>query len=613
MKRPIEVTKADAQIQECLAGVRSFYVIAGAGSGKTTSLIGALDHLREIRGNVLRRSSQRILCLTFTKRAVAVIQSRLGWDDLFVVSTLHSFLWDEIKRFTNDIRSALSDAIIPDHIAKKKEDDNGGNSQKALAARARVLELEQNLANLTTVNKFSYNDSTYSDYTTGEIGHDDVIDIAAHLISNRRQLRRILGQKYPYIFVDEAQDTHENVVAALNSLCGEDGLPIVGYFGDPVQQIYDKRAGDFKGPPASLRIPKEENFRSSQAVVKLLNAFRTDIEQFPAGPNKDVEGSVLLALVQSEAPLAARGRYTPEQVDRASVKLDQVVENWGWKGDQEAKQLFLVRQMIARRLGFVSLHRLFTGAYASSRAQEQYETGEHSLLKPFVDSLFPLVKAARLNDPKELIAVLRRRTPTFDPKGVNAKQPLGKMTEKANSLVADLSEFWNAGTVGDVLRFARSSGLCPISRRLEEHLGRSPRNEAYVEEQHSLDKGDWLADEYFGMRTPEIEAYCEFVAERTPFSTQHGVKGEQYDRVLVVFDDVGSAWNNYNFAKTLTPHTAGEPTDRQRRLSTNLAYVCFSRAIRDLRIVLFSANADATKSELVARGYFTEEQVQVVL
>jgi DNA helicase-2/ATP-dependent DNA helicase PcrA len=104
----------------------------------------------------------------------------------------------------------------------------------------------------------------------------------------------------------------------------------------------------------------------------------------------------------------------------------------------------------------------------------------------------------------------------------------------------------------------------------------------------------------------------EFINEKTEFSTQHGVKGEEYKKVLVVFDDVGSAWNNYNFSRTLTPRTAGEPTERQLRLTTNLAYVCFSRAEEDLRVVLFSEKASDAKQELIERGLFKPEQIEIL-
>jgi DNA helicase II / ATP-dependent DNA helicase PcrA len=611
MTAVLKETKADTEIRKCLDENRCFHVIAGAGSGKTTSLVTALDYLRKAYGTRLKRDAQHIVCVTYTKRAVEVISSRLGWDNLFIVSTLHGFLWEEVKRYTPDIRRALQESVIPLHIGKKKEDDNGGESKKALAAREKVLLLEQHLANLKDVPTFRYGDSNYSDYATGELGHDDVIDVAACMILTNERLRRVIGQKYPYIFVDEAQDTQENVVAALNKLCENPGLPVVGYFGDPKQQIYDKRAGEFKGPPESLRIPKEENFRCSNAVVNLLNAFRKDIQQFPAGKNAEPQGSVILRLIQTEKGGAPRGRYTPEQTEWASQKLDEALTQWDWTAKSDVKHLYLVRQMIARRLKFYNLHTLFTGKYASQRAQDEYENGEHFILKPFVDCLYPLVHASRAKDQRATINILRQNSPAFDPNGTNMNRSLADMIKLMGSLLGELHKKWEAGNVGDVLRFCKKNELCTISKRLSESLDRATRSEAYDEDIHAEDKGEWLADECFGMNLVEIERFCDFIAEKTPFSTQHGVKGEQYDSVLVVFDDVGSAWNNYSFSKMLAPSTFGVPTDRQLRLSENLAYVCFSRAECDLRVVMYTINAAAVRQELLDRKLFTAEQIEV--
>jgi len=109
-------TEADAKVAACLNEQRSFAVIAGAGSGKTSSLIDALNLVRDNYGVALRANGQRVACITYTKRAVAVISTRLGFDDLFVVSTLHSFLWGEIKTFPKDIRNALRESRIPQLI-----------------------------------------------------------------------------------------------------------------------------------------------------------------------------------------------------------------------------------------------------------------------------------------------------------------------------------------------------------------------------------------------------------------------------------------------------------------------------------------------------------------
>lgn len=607
----LKETKADQAIRACLDKNQSFAVVAGAGSGKTTSLVSALKYLRETKESDLRQSDRNIVCITYTNRAVEVISQRLEWDELFRISTIHNFLWESIKRFSKDIREALQTAIIPEQILKKQEDYNGGKSIKATTAREKIASLQLDIDALNKVVTFKYNDSTFSDYPKGLIGHDDVIRVAAHLIQNRPILRSIIGQKYPYIFVDEAQDTFSSVVEALNTLSNGDSLPVIGYFGDPMQQIYDKRAGDFSGSEKAVRITKEENFRCSPEVINLLNVLRSDVQQFPAGKNAEIKGSIRLYLVQAESPEAPRKRYSEAQLERASAKFDQILNELGWSDQDEVKHLFLVRQMIARRLGFSDLQNLFTGQFASTRAQEAYESGEHYLLKPFVDCLCDLIHAHRNKDASQTLKILRKFSPTFDPLGQNSLKAISQIQGLSVELTAGLNEIWNTSSIREILAFCHEKGLCRISDRLLEDLKRAPRTDEFDKRIHSEDKGEWLADAFFEMGTKQIEAYIDFVRDNTAYSTQHGVKGEEYRKVVTVFDDIEAAWSHYSFTKTLTPQSSGEATEGQNAKSTKLAYVCFSRAEVDLCIILFTEDPTAAKAELLRRGLFADSQVMI--
>jgi DNA helicase-2/ATP-dependent DNA helicase PcrA len=377
-------TEADTKVATCLAEKRSFAMIAGAGAGKTSSLVEALELIRTEYAAVLRKNGQRVACITFTKRAVQVISSRLGDSDLFVVSTLHSFLWGEIKTFTDDIRTALVESRIPALILKESEEDNGGQSQKARKAREKVASLTGELEELRDVVAFKYDDAGYSNYSKGKLSHDDVIELAGYLLISKPAFRKAFGYRYPYFFVDEAQDTFPIVVESFRAVAAGAGLPVLGFFGDPWQQIYDKRAGDFGPPDGGETINKTENFRCSTSVISFLNRFRDDLEQYPAGDNNDKQGSVKITLVQAEPPEEPRNRYSEAQIDRSLLRMDQAIEDWGWDGRTNVVRLFLVRRMIARRLGFVELHRLFTGRYASATAQDGYESGNHYLLKPII-------------------------------------------------------------------------------------------------------------------------------------------------------------------------------------------------------------------------------------
>ena len=605
-------SEADALVRKCLDDRRSFAMIAGAGSGKTSSLVDALSRIRDIEGVALRKRGQRVACITFTNRAVDVIKARLGFDNLYLVSTLHGFLWGQISRFHDDIREALRESRIPALIEKAKEDDNGGKSKKAQKARAKVERLIVEHAALASVEFFEYADTSFSDYAKGQIGHDDIIEIATYLFSKNATFRRITGLRFPYIFVDEAQDTFQGIVAGLNLVCSGTGLPMIGYFGDPWQQIYDRSIGVFAPPEGGEVIAKTENFRCSQSVIRLLNAYRGDVEQYAAGDNKYCEGSVEFRLVRAEEPTEPRNRYSEDQIHRALARMDTALADWGWAGREDVVKLFLARQMIARRLGFADLNSLFTGAYASSRAQDAFETGEHSLLRPFLSTICPLIAAQEQGDGRKIIDLLRRDSPAFAIDGLNAEKSLKLMIDTSNTLVAQLRALWRTGTISSILHFCIDKQIIRPSERLCEHLDRAPRVEEFDEELHSLDKGDWLADLLFQMKPEPVARYAGYIANNTAYSTQHGVKGEQYEKVMVVYDDVEAAWNQYSFNKVLTPLTAGEPTERQRSLTQKLAYVSFSRAKEDLRVLMFTTDPVAARLELVNSKLLRPDQISVV-
>ncbi|MGU3843861.1 hypothetical protein ACVZHT_19910, partial [Vibrio diabolicus] len=163
------------------------------------------------------------------------------------------------------------------------------------------------------------------------------------------------------------------------------------------------------------------------------------------------------------------------------------------------------------------------------------------------------------------------------------------MVELAKESVNGLDEKWRNSNVKSVFEYCRQYELIEFSDRVIQHLDREPRQEVYDQEKFGQEKGDWLCDEFFDMATEELEKYCDFIRDNTNYSTQHGVKGEEYPDVLVVMDDIEAAWNNYNFCKLLAPETFGAPTQGQQQRGEKLAYVSFSRAEDNLRILLYTS------------------------
>lgn len=605
-----EDTAADLEIKACIDNCHNFAVIAGAGSGKTGSLIKALSHVRNKHGKSLRAANQQVVCITYTNAAVEVIKRRTDLDELFAVSTIHGFLWNLVKNYQSDIRRTLKNELLPKRIEKQREADNGGNSKSAKKAREQVEKLTNELNNIDCVDKFNYDDSGRRDYSTGSFDHDDVIDLVSMMISRLQNLQKIIGQKFPYIFIDEAQDTFGNVMDALNLVAPGDELPMIGYFGDPMQQIYENREGAFNVPDNFKLIKKTENYRCSTEVINLLNAIRPDLEQKPGKNN--VTGSVEIRLIKAEVGEGDRKTYSDTQRLKALEQFDAALDYFQWSQSDDVKRLFLTRQMIAHRLVFSELNRLFTGKYASKTAEDNFKEGQHFALKPFMDVLIPLIEAHENNNHASKIQIMRQHSPLLDPQGNSKLMTIKAVTDKAQTAINELVGMWFTSTIKDILLMATGHELINLSERLMEHLERESRSEDYDPTIYEQEKGDWLIDELLTYKTNELAAYRKFILGLTPYSTQHGVKGDEFKKVLVVFDDTEANWHNYSFSRLLTPVTEGkEPTDGQRQKSLNLAYVCFSRAEQDLRIILFTSNPSVAKQELIEKKLFTDEQITI--
>ena len=70
---------------------KSFFLYAGAGSGKTRAVIEAMDIFRARYGTQFRQSGQKVAVITYTNAACDEIRRRTDFDPIFAVSTIHSF------------------------------------------------------------------------------------------------------------------------------------------------------------------------------------------------------------------------------------------------------------------------------------------------------------------------------------------------------------------------------------------------------------------------------------------------------------------------------------------------------------------------------------------
>ncbi|WP_080437717.1 hypothetical protein, partial [Pseudomonas syringae] len=103
---------------------------------------------------------------------------------------------------------------------------------------------------------------------------------------------------------------------------------------------------------------------------------------------------------------------------------------------------------------------------------------------------------------------------------------------------------------------------------------------------------------FFKCSAQELLPYERYVSEGSPYATQHGVKGAQFERVMVVMDEEETDYRTYNYERVFASAEA-RAADRARALGCDentwsrtlrLLYVCCTRAQRGLVLTFFVAD-----------------------
>lgn len=209
-----DLTTIETVVKE-LDARHSFLVEAGAGAGKTTDLVRALQYLLGHRRSELESSGRRIACITYTNVAKRKILERISADPLVTVGTIHEFLWDVIQDYPRELWQQLLDYNNSDDVRNPED-----------------------LTEVATPPVIEYSDRGRK-FSEGRISHDDVIALSLRLVAAYPKLIRIITSKYPVIFVDEYQDTSPKTIKLLlDHLAGAGKEPcVIGLFGDSMQNL----------------------------------------------------------------------------------------------------------------------------------------------------------------------------------------------------------------------------------------------------------------------------------------------------------------------------------------------------------------------------------------
>jgi len=610
------------QIFKHIESKQNFLLSGGAGSGKTFTLIETIKKIKE--SNPLAK----IACITYTNVAVNQIRQRAPYEKLYV-STIHDFLWDNISSFQKNLKMCLVELIDSDQIRYNGEENldfDYFNSEDRSIQYKEWLKLSD-----------------------GVISHDHVILISEKLFEKYKVICDIIKDKFDFILIDEYQDTFEPIVKILlTHLKKSNKNLIIGFFGDSMQSIYsDNRVGGIQAFVKSgevAEIVKEENRRNGKNIINLINKIRSDgLIQKPAkdkkAPNFQVNGSIKLLYSNKE------------KYDISKIKKLKYFKDFDFSDNKKTKELYLVHNLIASKVGFPKLMAIYDKDYIidyKNRVRKEIKSkklvvdesktfGEIIEIvgkeptptqKRFITDNPGLYNAAKsisysefrklypnkdqlIGDKKNLEAIIRNRGQKRDTlikhlfdiqeciylyqeKKYNEFIRKTQFSISSHSAKIELKEnidelsAMSNSTIECVINYAHENSIWCIDDRLENFK---------KEKSYTYNR---VKDVKYG----EIISLYNYIEDFTPFSTQHNIKGDEFDDVFVILDN--GNWTSYNF-DYLFSNTANKESIIER--TKKLFYVCCSRAKNNLVVYFNNPNSESIRT---AEEWFGSENVHLI-
>ena len=600
----------------------------GAGSGKTYSLISLIETL------IIKSSEIKIVCITYTNNAVAEIKSRIDNENLWV-STIHEFIWHVIKKYQKEIKNELV-LLINDEIIKEFK---------------KPKDLENNLI---TIDYFNNIDVEYDEYYSMnpnenkvKISHNHILILAEKMFDRYKKLSDILKDVANCIFVDEYQDSSPYITKILlEHLKKSKKKNVIGFFWDSMQSIYDEGVGDLNKYKLK-KIVKKQNRRNPRIVIEIANKFRNDkITQIPSkdknAPNMDENGVIIEGNIKFI--------YGKEQEDINFLKNKALFKPWNFLNGEQTKELRLTHKYNAEMAGFKKLYDLYNDDLIIKlidNIQKNIDNNENkeSVLNELVLELRPIYNKKDLfeeitgneiynliyQDIKNLLwknvlekcKISKESLMSYKFNGINGRYETNSHRDKILKkldVLNELIELYESKKFNEFLKKTNFSiqnkndksklkeimnfFMLEDRKTIEEVLDFS-KKQGLIREDVDFDnyisaKGFYLWERIKKISFKEYRNSILYLKEFSPISTQHSIKGSEFDNVLVVLE---SNWNKYDF-KTL--FGKGSKNENVKKRTRKLFYVCMTRAKKNLVIYMPTEDLEIINS---AKDYFGEENV----
>ncbi|EMO58008.1 putative ATP-dependent DNA helicase PcrA [Leptospira santarosai str. CBC1416] len=288
-----------AQLEAVLVREGPVLVLAGAGTGKTKTIVSRLAQL--VSSGVPASS---ILLLTFTRKAARemILRASFVGDKRCAEvqgGTFHSFCSGVLRRFAPVLGissgfTILDDSDTLDVFQFLRNEKDFGKTKSRFPSNETLISIYGEIRNtgksLRSVLEKDYPlflqktkdiSQIFTDYKSYKaerslLDYDDLLYFTRDLLADHSEVRNALSEKYRFIMVDEFQDTNKVQAHIVCLLASEhSNLMVVG---DDAQCIYTFRGASVRGIldfpkifPNTKTIFLEKNYRSTASILNLAN------------------------------------------------------------------------------------------------------------------------------------------------------------------------------------------------------------------------------------------------------------------------------------------------------------------------------------------------------
>jgi DNA helicase II / ATP-dependent DNA helicase PcrA len=598
----------DTEIAACLnlAAPRSFFLFAGAGSGKTRSLVKALEHIQKTQRDALQSRGQRVSVITFTNAASEEIKRRLRFDPLIDVRTIHSFAWSLIDGLHRDIREWLRVTIAASIAELEAKEASGRKGTAASEDRLRrITSRKKRFQNLDTIKRFTYS-PTGDNRTRDALNHAEVLQITADFLKHKPAMQSILVGRHPIVLIDESQDTNRHLIDALFAVqAAQKNRFVLGLLGDTMQRIYGEgKDGLGQNLPADWVTPaKQLNHRCPIRVIGLINKVRSPVDHHQQKPRTDASLGFVRVFV---LPSTTSDKPAVEQ--KISEHMTRITGDNSWNQPAAVKTLTLEHRMAAARLHFLEM---FAPLYEVDSWRTSFLEGELAASRFFTKQIQPLVDAKRSGDRFALARIAKAISPLLSVDVLRGQGNKEEQLERVRLAIDELMSLWKDGadpSLGQVLRSVSKTGLLLVPEMLEAHvLDDDASSPPDSDEGTERERERFAAiQEFLEAPASQIPRFAAYMTGKAHFDTHQGVKGLEFERVMVVMDDSEAKGFMFKYESLFGGKAAGDKTVETTR---RLFYVTCSRAKKSLALVAYAQDPRRVREFLLSEAWFEDAEI----